>query len=533
MRAPSPVTWSSRLRGLTRIWRRSIQARVVISTVLLSAVVVGLVGWVLQQQITDGLVQSRADAAIAETNRAARDAEERLRAASSRDLDASTLLTQLVSAVVLRGDAQGYAVVVAGPISDSGGRGGLSTSSAVTSTSVPTRLVDQVEGKGASTGIAWTYTRIHYQGSKPATPGVVTGIRILLPADGGTYAIYSLYPMTQEQQTLTLVRRALLTSGVLLLLLVAGVAWVVTRQVVTPVRLARSVAERIAAGHLEERMRVRGQDDLARLGTSFNQMASSLQRQIRKLEDMSASQRRFVSDVSHELRTPLTTVRMASEVLHDAKADFDPGTARAAELLQTELDRFEELLAELLEISRFDAGAAVLDVEDVDLGILAHRVADSAEAMARARGTRIVVREPEGPVIAEADPRRVERIVRNLVINAIDYADSRDIVIVLGANDDAAALAVRDYGVGLAPGDEARVFNRFWRADPARTRTMGGTGLGLSISLEDALLHGGWLQAWGEPGEGAQFRLTLPRHVGRPMSRSPIALVPEDAGVKS
>lgn len=520
-------------RRLTRIWQWSVQARVVISTVILSAVVVGLVGWVLQRQITDGLAESRAEAAVAETNRAVRDAEGRLRAAGGRDVDVATLLTQLVSAVVLRADAQGYAVVIAGPLTESGGRGGLSTSSGVDATSVPQDLIDVVED-AESSGISWTYAQIRYHDElRPDTAGVATGTRMLLPADGGTYAIYSLYPLSQEQETLRLVGRALLTSAVLLLLLVAGVAWVVTRQVVTPVRLARSVAERIAAGHLEERVKVRGEDDLARLGTSFNQMATSLQRQIRKLEEMSMIQRRFVSDVSHKLRTPLTTVRMASEVLHDARADFDPVTARAAELLQAELDRFEDLLSELLEISRFDAGAAILELEDVDLVALAHRVAESTAAVAASHGTRVVVRAPQEPVVAEADPRRVERIVRNLVTNAIDYAESSDILIILGVNDEATALAVRDFGVGLARGDETRVFDRFWRADPARTRTMGGTGLGLAISLEDALLHGGWLQAWGEPGVGSQFRLTLPRRAGTPISRSPIALIPEDVKVKS
>jgi two-component system sensor histidine kinase MtrB len=277
-------------------------------------------------------------------------------------------------------------------------------------------------------------------------------------------------------------------------------------------------------------MHVRGDDDIARLATSFNQMAASLQKQIRQLEELSRVQRRFVSDVSHELRTPLTTVRMAGDVLHDARERFDAPTARAAELLQRELDRFEMLLADLLEISRFDAGAAVLDLEDVDLVALARRVADSTRPLAEARGTSVVVRAGSRPCVAEVDPRRVERIVRNLVTNAIDHADSSDVEIVVESDDEATALAVRDHGVGLRPGEAVMVFNRFWRADPARARTSGGTGLGLSISLEDAHLHGGWLQAWGEPGGGAQFRLTLPRRAGDRLDSSPLPLVPADAG---
>ena len=174
-------------------------------------------------------------------------------------------------------------------------------------------------------------------------------------------------------------------------MLLAGLSWLVARQVVTPIRLARRVAERIASGRLEERMHVVGQDDIARLGTSFNQMADALQRQIRQLEELSRVQRQFVSDVSHELRTPLTTVRMAGDVLHDERDQFDPVTARAAELLQGELDRFETLLADLLEISRFDAGAAVLDLEDVNLVDVAHRVVSATEPLAHQRGVEVRV----------------------------------------------------------------------------------------------------------------------------------------------
>jgi two-component system sensor histidine kinase MtrB len=141
----------------------------------------------------------------------------------------------------------------------------------------------------------------------------------------------------------------------------------------------------------------------------------------------------------------------------------------------------------------------------------------------------VVVRSGRRPCVAEVDVRRVERIVRNLVTNAIDYADGKEVVVLVRANEDSTALAVRDHGVGLSAAEAAMVFNRFWRADPARARTTGGTGLGLSISLEDAHLHGGWLQAWGEPGGGAQFRLTLPRRAGERITHSPLPLVPQDA----
>ena len=518
------------------VWRRSIQARVVISTLLLSAVVVSLVGWVLLQQITSGLLESKTDSSVAEAARATADAQTRLSAADGNDFDSTTQITQLVSTLVSRGTVQGYEIVRRGPVPAATSTSGAGTSSTpgVLASSVPSRLRAEVED-GAADVTSYTYATIRYAAGTGQAPvrGIVTGSQVMLPADGGTYTLYYLFPMTEQENTLSLVRRALATAGVLLVLLVGGVTWMVTRQVVTPVRLARRVAERLASGRLEERMHVRGDDDIARLGTSFNQMAESLQKQIRQLEELSRVQRRFVSDVSHELRTPLTTVRMAGDVLHDARGRFEPSIARAAELLQNELDRFELLLSDLLEISRFDAGAAVLELEDVSMVDLARRVADANRTLAERRGIRVVVRSGESPCVAEVDPRRVERIVRNLVVNAIDHAGSADVVIMVDSNEGATALAVRDYGVGLKPGEAAMVFNRFWRADPARARTSGGTGLGLSISLEDAHLHGGWLQAWGEPGRGAQFRLTLPRLAGDAFGESPLPLVPADRGRSS
>jgi len=524
------------LRRALTFWRRSTTARVVASTVVLSAVVISAVGWFLLQQTRDGLLEHRADQVVAEAANETREAEVRLEAASGTEVDAKGQVLALADPIIARGDTRGYAVVLAGPVDDSfplAEGAAASTSGLDLEESIPADLEKRFETVGVEP--AWTYTRLVTQDGDTVVsqPGIVVGSQIKLPADGRTYALYFVFPLDEEEETLALVTRALLTAAVLLLVLVAGLTWLVTRQVVTPVRLARQGAERLAAGRLQERLKVTGEDDLARLATSFNQMASNLQRQIRQLEELSRLQRRFVSDVSHELRTPLTTVRMAGDVLHDARASFDPTTSRAAELLQTELDRFETLLVDLLEISRFDAGAASLEVDDVNLGDVVRRVVDSTRALADQRGVRVVVQDAATPCLAEADARRVERIVRNLVTNAIDHADARGrepgIVIRLGADEMASAVAVRDYGVGLQPGESAMVFNRFWRADPARARTSGGTGLGLSIALEDTHLHGGWLQAWGRPGQGAQFRLTLPRRSGTALRRSPLPLEPDDS----
>jgi len=511
------------------LWRGSLRIRVVTAIVVLCALVVGSVGFMVMRQISNGLVKGRVDASVAEARTETSTARELLNSSGGNDYDPETQLRLLAENLVARGEVKGFDVVVRGPVGDAGSAGGVRTTPAVDTASVPANLRKTVETGG--NGLAWTYTRIrHLQTSardRVDQPGVAVGSTVVLPSDGGTYALYYLFPMGEEQQTLLLLRRVLLTAGVILLMLVAGVAALVTRQVITPVRLARRVAERIASGRLEERMHVAGEDDIARLAMSFNQMAEALQSQIRKLVELSRVQRTFVSDVSHELRTPLTTVRMAGDVLHDARESFDPVTARAAELLQTELDRFENLLGDLLEISRFDAGAAVLELDDTNLGDVVHRVMGTVAPVALQRGVPVRVVD-EGVFMVEADVRRVERIVRTLLTNAIDHAEGSEVTVRLAADGEATALTVRDHGIGLQPGQSAMVFNRFWRADPARARTTGGTGLGLAIALEDARLHGGWLQAWGTRGGGAQFRLTLPRRAGDPLTHSPLPLVPRD-----
>ena len=371
-----------------------------------------------------------------------------------------------------------------------------------------------------------TPTQVVYRDATEPVAGIAAGSGLILP---GTrpYQIYFIFPLTQQVATLNVLQTAVITTGSILVILLTFIAALVARQVVTPVRAARRAAESLASGNLDDRMQVRGQDDLARMATSMNYMASELQKQINQLEDLSAVQQRFVSDVSHELRTPLTTVRMAAEVLHEAREDFDPVAARSAELLQTELDRFEALLTDLLEISRFDAGAAVLSLSEVDLGEVVDRVIEVHAVFADNSGSEIRV-HVAGSCLAEVDARRIERILRNLLVNAIEHGEGNPIDIYVEGDENAVAVAVRDHGVGFEANQAKQVFHRFWRADPARARTIGGTGLGLAISMEDANLHGGWLTAWGRPGMGAQFRLTVPRRSGQILQASPLPMVPRD-----
>ncbi len=359
---------------------------------------------------------------------------------------------------------------------------------------------------------------------------VVSGLVYGVPV-GPYYQLYYFFPLTQVQQSLALIQRTLLVAGLALVFLLAAIAALVTRWVVAPVRQAADSAQRLSTGNLGERMPVRGADELAALATSFNEMAASLQDKMNALEDLSQVQRQFVSDVSHELRTPLTTIRIAADMLFASREQLDIPAARSAELLQSQLERFESLLTDLLEISRYDANVAVLDPEPVDVCDLARHAADVAQQLAERRGAKIEFRLPAEPCLADVDRVRVERILRNLLVNAVEHGEGKDAVVTVAGDSAAVAVAIRDYGIGLAPGEERLVFDRFWRADPARARTTGGTGLGLAIALEDARIHGGWLEAWGEAGRGSVFRLTLPRTVGMALAGSPLPLCPEDAEV--
>ncbi len=265
---------------------------------------------------------------------------------------------------------------------------------------------------------------------------------------GRNLQLYLIFPLSAEQRTLALIQSTLALAGLALLGLLAGISSIVTRQVVRPVRQAADVAERFADGHLDERMPVYGDDEVARLAESYNEMAASIQQQIHQLEEFGALQRRFTSDVSHELRTPLTTVRMAAEVLHDQAEDLDAVAQRSGpQLLVDELDRFESLLGDLLEISRLDAGVAELAIEQVDLRDIVRRAAETVRHLVDDSATPLLLDLAE-PAEAEVDPRRVERILRNLLANAIDHGESRPIEVRVAADEHAVAVSSGTTGSG-------------------------------------------------------------------------------------
>ena len=508
-------------RAVQVAWRRSLQLRVVVLTLGMSAVVILGLGFVLTSQITDRVLDVKVRAATEQIVRARVTAggivggEEARSLTSSLQLARNTLMSKTDPAVG-SGTAGAFDAVLVVP-----GEGPRAATTAGPVDQVPAALREFVKAGQVS----YQYATVHVEGfSGPALViGTPTTSRIT------NLELYLIYPLGTERNTISMVRGTIATGGLVLLVLLAGIALLVSRQVVLPVRSASRIAERFAEGHLSERMPVRGEDDMARLAVSFNDMAESLSREITQLEEFGNLQRRFTSDVSHELRTPLTTVRMAADLIHDHSADLEPSLRRSTELLVSELDRFESLLNDLLEISRHDAGVAELSVESVDLRSTVNSALENVGHLAADADVQLKVDMPGDQVIAEVDPRRVERILRNLIANALDHAEHKPVVIRMAADEDTVAVTVRDHGVGLRPGEEKLVFSRFWRADPSRVRRSGGTGLGLAISVEDARLHQGRLEAWGEPGKGACFRLTLPLVRGHKVTTSPLPMKPVSA----
>jgi len=506
-------------RAIGLAWRRSLQLRVVSLTLGLSLAVILVLGFVLTSQITDRILEVKVGAATEEIERARTTVSGIVGGEETRSLDSSlqlarnTLIDRKADAGAGLAGAFDAVLIVAGD-------GPRAATAAGPIDQIPNTLRDFVKAGQVS----YQYATVHTDGF--SGPALIVGSPTPATSSVTNLELYLIFPLNNEESTITLVRGTMATGGVVLLGLLAAIALLVARQIVLPVRSASRIAERFAEGHLTERMPVRGEDDMARLAVSFNDMAESLHRQITQLEEFGNLQRRFTSDVSHELRTPLTTVRMAADLIHDHAEELDPSLRRSIELMVDELDRFEGLLSDLLEISRHDAGVAELAVEAIDLRSTVKSALDNVGHLAEDAGVELIVDMPPDGIIAEVDPRRVERILRNLIANAIDHAERKPVRIRMAADDDTVAVTVRDYGVGLRPGEEKLVFSRFWRSDPSRVRRSGGTGLGLAISIEDARLHQGRLEAWGEPGKGACFRLTLPLVRGHKVTSSPLPVKP-------
>jgi two-component system sensor histidine kinase MtrB len=523
--------WRGWLRRGLRLWRTSLLTRTVSITLILSALAVTIIGAYIALSVGNNLFDSRRDQLLAQATRATATVQNAFNnlttgQGSTVNIEDATF-TAYSDVLQSSANTVGTQIAILRTPGQSGPRVPIDLSTTTSTKKLVTASLRKVVATSTTSQVYWQSVAIH--SGDESDPAIVIGSSVFLP-QSGHYELYLIYNLADSEQTLGFVQSTLLLGGLALILLIGAVTWVVVRLVVGPIRVAAETAQRLAAGELEQRIPERGDDVIATLARSFNGMADSLQKQIVRLATLSQVQQRFVSDVSHELRTPLTTIRLAGDVLYDQRDAFPPATARTAELLRTQVQRFEILLADLLEMSRYDAGAVEVETEPTNLVRLVEDAVESVASLAESKGSELRVVAPGGYFEAEVEARRVRRILQNLLGNAIDHGEGKPILVYVDSDESAVALAVRDYGIGMTPAAMERVFDRFWRADPSRQRTTGGTGLGLAISLEDAALHGGWLEVWSAPGEGSCFRLTLPRKVGGVLRSSPLELPPEGSG---
>ncbi|MFK4729821.1 MtrAB system histidine kinase MtrB [Agromyces mediolanus] len=516
--------WRGIPRRLATLWRHSLQFRTVLITLALSGLAILVIGLYISFSVASSLFQTQLDQVLGSSNNATAAAQRILNPSDAADQAAMQSLMDSTVKIVQSSSGSSLIGVYRAPGQEPSTIAPLGSIAPGLESVLSDELRERVQANPG--GQFWQSVALD-DGDGGTDPGVVVGSDLQVPG-AGRYELYIGYDFADAQQTLDQMQTTGVIGAIALLALLAVVTLLVVRWVIEPIRTAAVTSRRLAAGDLGVRMPEKGEDELATLAASFNGMADSLQARIRELAELSVVQQRFVSDVSHELRTPLTTIRLAGDVLYGQRDDFPGPTARTVELLHTQTDRFEQLLADLLEISRYDAGSVELATEPTNLVHLAGDAIESMHELAEERGSELRLDAPGGHLDAHVDPRRIRRIVRNLLGNAIEHGEGRPIVIAVDSNEQAVALSVRDYGLGMSEEEQSHVFDRFWRADPSRTRTIGGTGLGLAISLEDAVAHGGALDVWSRPGVGTVFRLTVPRLANGSIGDSPLPLVPID-----
>jgi two-component system, OmpR family, sensor histidine kinase MtrB len=321
-------------------------------------------------------------------------------------------------------------------------------------------------------------------------------VGIPLPAVKAAYV--SVFPLADLASTLSLLRDLLLPAAAATTVAGALVGRWVSGRLLRPIARTARAASQVAGGDLDVRLDSGPDPDLAALAQAFNQMTAALQSRIER-------DARFASTVSHELRSPLTTLRASLAVLLSRRRELSEPAARALDLLDAEVGRFNGLVQDLLEISRIDAGSADVTVEPVRIGeLVRHAVAT------RGPGIPVEVAEPAAETVVMADKRRLERVLANLLDNAEVHGGGARRVAVERGNGKV-RIAVEDAGPGVPAGERARIFERFARGTSARgRRATEGSGLGLALVEEHLQLVGGRVWVEDRPGGGARFVAELP-----------------------
>ena len=515
-------------RAIHRLWVHSLQFRSVTSAGIMMLIAFIAVGTSLSNQIATSLFENKKNQALEESIKGFDNVQSVLGSSETRtDSEIRRNVTRTLTLLDASGDTQRRWVLV--PLDQQSKKGFIpeqSGDNALDAATIPEDFKSTV--RDSPGGVFWEKKDLSEpeKSNGEPYPALIIGTSVSIPQNPD-YGLFVVYDLSESSSTITYINVVLGTGFTVLLILVLSIVWFVTRLAVRPITLTAITAEKLAAGDLNRRVSVRGKHQAARLGISFNKMADSLQDQITQLERLSTLQQRFVSDVSHELRTPLSTVRLSSELLYDSRDTLNPVQSRSVELMHNQVDRFQALLSDLLEISRFDAGSAVLNIDAEDFMSVLNDVLVEVIPHLERTGTRLIVHSEQAHIDIDIDRVRIERVLRNLLFNAIEHGESKPVDIYIATNATNLGVAVRDHGIGLSEEEAAQVFNRFWRADTSRKRTLGGTGLGLSITAEDVRLHGGRIEAWGMKGKGACFTMNLPLVHGGELGPSPVLITGE------
>jgi two-component system sensor histidine kinase MtrB len=394
----------------------------------------------------------------------------------------------------------GYSVLLIGERAEGKPIVGVSDPDMFTKEDVPQSLQDAVnERQEIGAGNTVPYHLYWQRTERGGKPYLVGGTRIV----GGGPTGYMFKSLDQERQDLNSLAWSLGIATLLALVGSALLAQAAATTVLRPVHRLGEAARRLGEGKLDTRLRVSGTDELAELARTFNKTAASLEKKVADMSARDESSRRFVADMSHELRTPLTALTAVTEVLEDEADSLDPMIAPAVNLVVSETRRLYDLVENLMEVTRFDAGTARLVLDTVD-------VADQVTACIDARAWLDAVElDAERGIMARLDPRRLDVILANLIGNALKHGGS-PVRVCVRPVDGELVIEVRDHGPGIPEEVLPHVFDRFYKASASRPRSE-GSGLGLSIAMENAHIHGGDITASNSPEGGAVFVLTLPR----------------------